>query len=66
MHCRDLHHAARKGRTPWPWCDALQKSTKGLFALHSQTVQMIGHAFLANIETTLQLRKAGNRKARYL
>ena len=65
MHCRDLHHAARKDRTPWPWRDALQKSTKGQFALHSQTVQMIGHAFLANIETTLQLRKAGNRKARY-
>ena len=52
MHCRDLHHAARKDRTPWPWRDALQKSTKGQFALHSQTVQMIGHAFLANIETT--------------
>ena len=65
MHCRDLHHAARKDRTPWPWRDALQKSTKGQFALHSQTVQMIGHAFLANIETTLQLRKAGNQKARY-
>ena len=65
MHCRDLHHVARRNKTPWPRRDALQKATKGRFALHSQTVQMIGHAFLANIDTTLQLRKAGDRKAKY-
>ena len=65
MHCRDLHHAARRDKTPWPRRDALQKATKGRFALHSQTVQMIGHAFLANIDTTCQNHKAGDRKAKY-
>ena len=65
MHCRDLHHVARRNKTPWPRRDALQKATKGRFALHSQTVPMIGHAFLANLDTTLQLRKAGDRKAKY-
>ena len=30
--------------------------TKGQFALHSQTVQMITHAFLANVETARELR----------
>ena len=31
--------------------------TKGRFGLHSQSVQMIVHAFLANIDTTHQLRQ---------
>jgi hypothetical protein len=35
----------------------LQKATKGQFALHSQSVQMVVHAFLANIDTTRQLRQ---------
>ena len=38
-------------------------STKGQFALHSQTVQMITHAFLANVETARELRTT-NRKIR--
>ena len=63
--CRDLHQVARRARAPWPRRDAMQKATKGQFALHSQTVQMIGHAFLANIDTTTQNRKAGDRKAKY-
>ena len=65
MHCRDLHQGARRERAPWPRRDALQKATKGQFALHSQTVQMIGHAFLANVDTTTQNRKAGDRQAKY-
>ena len=39
-------------------------STKGQFALHSQTVQMVCHQFLANVDTARELRKT-NRKIRY-
>jgi putative transposase len=33
------------------------KATKGRYELHSQSTQMVVHAFLANVETTQQLRK---------
>lgn len=56
--------AARADRRPWPHRDELQKLTKGKFALHSQTVQMVCHAFLANVETTRQVKKL-NPKMRY-
>ncbi len=49
--CRDLHQTARQDHKPWPNRDALQKATKGRFALHSQSVQMVTHAFLANGDT---------------
>src|SRR5215467_8833390 len=62
--CRDLHLSARQQHTRWPNREELQQATKGQFALHSQTVQMICHAFLANIETTRELRTA-NPKIRY-
>ena len=62
--CRDLHLAARQTHTRWPDRDDLQQATKGQFALHSQTVQMITHAFLANVETARELRTT-NRKIRY-
>ena len=65
MACRDAHEAARKARTSWPRRDALQKATKGQYALHSQSIQMVCHAFLANIEATVELRKAGNLKMKY-
>ena len=61
--CRDLHLAARQHHTRWPNRDDLQQATKGQFALHSQTVQMITHAFLANVETARALRTT-NRKIR--
>lgn len=54
---KNLHLAARKSGLPWPGKVELQKATKGRFALHSQTVQMIVHAFLANVETTRKLRR---------
>lgn len=60
-----LHKTARDARNKWPNRDDLQKATKGQFALHSQTVQMICHQLLANVETTRQLRGTGFRKARY-
>lgn len=65
MHCRDMHAAARKDKAPWPKRTELQKATKGQFALHSQSVQMVCHTFLANIDTTAQLRREGNVKMKY-
>jgi putative transposase len=62
--CRELHLAARLQHTRWPGQNDLHHATKGRFALHSQTVQMIARTFLANIETTKELRKT-NRKIRY-
>lgn len=62
--CCELHRAARTARMAWPERNELQKATKGQFALHSQSVQMIVHAFLGNIETTRKLRQS-NKKIRY-
>ena len=62
--CRDIHRAARQQRSRWPNRDDLQQATKGQVALHSQTVQMICHAFLANSETTRNLRQT-NPRIRY-
>ena len=62
--CRDLHLLARQQHMRWPNRDELQRATKGQFALQSQTVQMICHAFLANVETTRELRKTTS-KIRY-
>jgi putative transposase len=56
--CMQMHKQARMEHAPWPGRDTLQKATKGRFALHSQSIQMIVHAFLANIETTRHLRKS--------
>jgi len=55
--CVEIHKTARMSHAKRPGCNELQKATKGQFALHSQSVQMIAHAFLANIETTRQLRQ---------
>lgn len=64
--CMDLHKAARTNHEKWPGRDTLQKATKGRFALHSQSVQMVVHALLANIDTTRQLRQTSPQmKMRY-
>ncbi len=72
--CRDIHLEARTSilrralgdavlstRTGqhWPNRTDLQKATKGLYAMHSQSVQMICHTFLQNVDTTRELRKSG-------
>ena len=49
--CCELHKVARTTHSMWPDRNELQQATKGRFALHSQSVQMVVHAFLANIET---------------
>ncbi len=56
--CVQIHKQARMSHTKWPGRNELQKATKGgQFALHSQSVQMVVHAFLANIDTTRKLRQ---------
>jgi putative transposase len=55
--CVEIHKTARMSHTKWPGHNELQKATKSQFALHSQSVQMVVHAFLANIETTRKLRQ---------
>jgi putative transposase len=55
--CCEVHKQARMTHTRWPGRSALQKATKGQFALHSQSVQMVVHAFVATIATTRQLRQ---------
>jgi rubrerythrin len=56
--CMEMHKQARMTHAKWPGRNELQQATKGHFALHSQTVRMIVHAFLANVETTEQLRQS--------
>jgi putative transposase len=55
--CVETHKDARMTHASWPGRNALQRATKGRYGLHSQSVQMVVHAFLANIETTRELRK---------
>jgi putative transposase len=54
--CCELHKQARSTRVTWPGQNELQQATKARYALHSQSVQMVVHAFLANVETTKKLR----------
>jgi putative transposase len=60
----ETHKQARQEQAIWPGRRELQQATKGKFALHSQSVQMVVHAFLANVETTRQLKPA-NPKMKY-
>ena len=62
--CKDLHRAARSAQTLWPNRDVLQKATKGQFALHSQSVQMVVHAFLGAVDS-IKERKPANPGIRY-
>lgn len=63
--CRDALKVAMTERGKWPNRDALQKLTKGRFGLHSQSAQMVCHAFLANVDTARQLRQSGRKDIRY-
>src|SRR5258708_15022349 len=54
--CCELHKQARPTQSTWPGQNGLQQVSKGGFALHSQSVQMITHAFVATIDATRQLR----------
>jgi putative transposase len=60
--CRELHQEARLRHQSWPDRDVLQRATKGgQFALHSQSIQMVCLQFLANVETTRQLKPTHSR-----
>lgn len=59
--CTETHKKAREEKRKWPWRDELQKLTKGKFQLHSQSVQAVCHAFLANVDTATQLKKTNKR-----
>jgi putative transposase len=62
MDCVARHGAARVERTRWPDRDGLQRATKSRrYALHSQSVQMVCHQFLANVEAITRLRQANPR-----
>jgi putative transposase len=52
-----VHRKAREDQTSWPTRDMLQKQTKGRYKLHSQTVQMICHQLLANVQATSERRR---------
>lgn len=63
--CVSTHKKARNDKSRWPEKDDLQKATKGgVYALYSQTIQMIVAQFLANIDTTRQVRQK-NKNIRY-
>jgi putative transposase len=52
-----VHTDARQKRVKWPTRGDLQKLTKGKYRLHSQTVQMICHQLLANVDATSERRR---------
>ncbi len=62
MYCVQRHQQARANHLPWPGRRELQEETKGgQYALHSQSIQMITHQFLANVETIAKLRQTDKR-----
>src|ERR1043166_7328588 len=62
MYCVERHRQARAEHAQWPGRKQLQEETKGgHYALHSQSVQMVTHQFLANVETIAELRKTDKR-----
>jgi len=65
MMCVDTLHEAMTTRGKWPNRNSLQKLVKGQFGLHSQSAQMVCHAFLANVDTARQLRQSGRKEIRY-
>jgi putative transposase len=60
-----LHKFIRKRRWKWPFAGDFEKHFKGKYKLHSQTIQALIKKFFANIETTSENRKAGDKRARY-
>ena len=63
--CMEAHKQCRVTQTRWPNRTGLQKLTKGKYQLHSQSVQMVCQAFLANIDSTKANRKSGLKKSKY-
>lgn len=53
----NIHKKARETGEKWPGRNELQQQTKGRYELHSQTVQMICHQLLANVDATRERRR---------
>lgn len=60
-----LHKYIRKRRWAWPYSGDFEKHFKGKYALHSQTIQALIKKFFANIDTTTENRRNGDKRARY-
>lgn len=54
---KEFHLFRRTTQGEWPTQDDLQQHTKGRYKLHSQSVQMICHQLLANVEATDERRR---------
>jgi putative transposase len=63
--CMEAHKECRINQTPWLNQTQLQKLTKGKYELHSQSVQMVVQAFLANIDSTRANRRSGIKNRKY-
>ena len=63
--CMEAHKECRVNQKPWLNQTALQKLTKGKYQLHSQSVQMVCQAFLANVDSTRANRRAGIKNMKY-
>ena len=63
--CMVNHKECRLNQTPWLNQTALQKLTKGKYELHSQSIQMVCQAFLANVDSTRANRRAGIKNMKY-
>ncbi len=65
MYCVERHRTARQAHQPWPGRKELQEETKGgQYPCIRQSVQMVTHQFLANIDTIAKLRQT-NPQHRY-
>ncbi len=63
--CMEAHRQCRFNQTNWLNQTALQKLTKGKHELHSQSVQLVCQAFLANVDSTKANRRAGIKNMKY-
>ena len=63
--CMNAHKECRLNSYPWMNQTKLQKLTKGKYELHSQSVQMVCQAFLANIDSTRANKRSGVKKMKY-
>ena len=63
--CMEAHKECRINQTSWLNQTQLQKLTKGKYELHSQSIQMVCQAFLANIDSTKANRRSGLKKIKY-
>ena len=61
-----IHRQARVEGKAWPRRKELQEATKGKYALHSQSVQMVCHQLLANVEATTARRQNEPASRRWL